>query len=230
MTYHLAINDIEPDHWVAWVLELHGCFAKGKTKEKAVALAPDAIQKYFLWRKKHDALFVIPKEPIETETAEAVRSFAVEDYFVNALFEHDKRPLTAGDLQEIGEILSYTRKDLQEVFSGLSVEQLNRPIEGEVTGSIAGVLKHIATAEMWYFDRIGKTFPKENRPADLFALLAVSRHHTIMNLPFLMGDVTVYEKRSELWTARKVIRRTLWHEIAHTRQIERYRDKMIGTM
>ncbi len=226
MTYHLAINDIEPNHWVAWVLELHGCFAKGRTKEEAIALAPNIIRNYFNWRKKHGTSFVIPKEPIEIEIAEDIRSFAVEDYFVNALFEHDKKPLTAEDLREISEILSYTRKDLLEVMAGISTEQINRPIEGEVTGSIAGVIKHIATAEMWYFDRIGLTFPREKRPDDLMELLALSRRYTLENLPRLLGDISIHEKRNELWTARKVLRRTLWHEIAHTRQIERYRNNI----
>ncbi|MBN1212915.1 MAG: DinB family protein [candidate division Zixibacteria bacterium] len=225
MIFHLAINDIEPNHWVAWVLEFHGCFSKGKTYDEAVTLVPGIIRNYFQWRRKHEPSFVIPDGSIETEIIEGIRSFEVEDYFVNALFEHDKKLLTESDLTEIRKILSYTRQDLLEVIDSLSEEQINQPIEGEVTGSIAGVIKHIATAEMWYFDRIGLTFIREYRYDTLMDLLQDSRRHTLENIPRLLGDVTVHEKRKELWTARKVMRRTLWHEIAHTWQIERYKEK-----
>lgn len=225
MRYHLAINDIEPDHWVAWILEFHGCFSKGETYKDAVTFAPEAIHNYFLWRHKHESSFVIPDSQIETEITEDIRSYAVDDYFVNAFFEYDKNPLTENDLVEIGKILSFTRKDLLEVIADLSENLMNQPIETEVTGSVAGVIKHIATAEMWYCDRIGLTCPKEHRPERLIDLLHFSRHHTLENLPRLLNTVAVYEKRDELWTAQKVMRRTLWHEIAHTRQIQRYKKR-----
>ncbi|MFZ5980595.1 MAG: type II toxin-antitoxin system HicB family antitoxin [Candidatus Zixiibacteriota bacterium] len=223
MIYHLAINDVEPGHWVAWVTELHGCFSRGKTCDETVASAQKGIGDYFRWRRKHDSSFVIPASPVKTEIAEDIRSFDVDDYFVNALFEHDKKPLTETDLAEIEELLTYTRKDLQELIASLSEEQINRPIEREVTGSIAGVIKHIASAELWYFDRIGLSFPRDDYPENLMELLCVSREHTLKNIPILLGDGAIHERRDELWTARKVLRRTLWHEIAHTRQIERYK-------
>ncbi|MDD3733063.1 MAG: DUF664 domain-containing protein [candidate division Zixibacteria bacterium] len=225
MLFHLAINDIEPNHWVAWVIEWHGCFSKGETYKDAIAFASDAIHNYFQWRHNHEPTFVIPDSQRETEITEDIRSYAVDDYFVNALFEYDKNPLNENDLAEIGKILSYTRKDLLEEIADLSENLMNQPIETEVTDSIAGVIKHIATAEIWYFDRIGLTCPKEHRPERLIDLLHFSRHHTLENLPRLLNNVAVYEKRNELWTARKVMRRTLWHEIAHTRQIARYKRK-----
>ncbi len=225
MRYHLAINDIEPDHWVAWILEFHGCFSKGKTYQDAVTFAPKAIHNYFLWRHKHESSFVIPESQLGTEITEDIRSYMVDDYFVNALFEHDRIPLTENDLVEIGNILSFTRKDLLEVIADLSENLMNQPIETEVTGSIAGVIKHIATAEMWYFDRIGLTCPNEQRPERLIDLLHFSRRHTLENMPQLLNNVAIYEKRDELWTSRKVMRRTLWHEIAHTRQIQRYKKR-----
>ena len=228
MVFHIAINDIEPDHWVAWVLDLHGCFSKGKTYEEAVTLVPEVIRGYFQWLLKHDPLTVVFDGPIKIEIVEDIRSYAVDDYFVNALFEHDKNGLKESDLNEIRKILSYSRKDLIEVIADLSDSQLNEPVQGEVTGSIAGVIKHIATAELWYFDRIGLTFPGEKYPDNLMDLLKISRNHTLENLPRLSGDITVHEKRNELWTARKVMRRTLWHEIAHARQIERYKERLRG--
>jgi hypothetical protein len=49
MRYHLGVEDIEPDHRVAWVFELPGCFASARTQTEAVAAAPARIAAYFRW-------------------------------------------------------------------------------------------------------------------------------------------------------------------------------------
>lgn len=40
----VGIEDIEPDHWVAWLLPVPGCYASGRTEDDALAGVPDACR------------------------------------------------------------------------------------------------------------------------------------------------------------------------------------------
>jgi len=223
MVYHIGINDIESDHWVAWVFDLHGCFSKSRSREKAIAGVPGIIKEYFLWISKHNPSFVPPEATIRVILAEDIKSYSVnDDYIVNAFFDHDSRLLTSDDIDEISRLLSYTRRDLNDVIACITPEQMDRHIEGEVQSTIRGILNHVATAERWYFDRIDLAFDRSKFPDDVVGKLKTVRKHTIAMLPELVGKGQVFLKRDERWSARKVLRRTLWHEIAHTRQIIRY--------
>ncbi|MEK7327889.1 MAG: hypothetical protein AAB217_21800 [Chloroflexota bacterium] len=45
------------------------------------------------------------------------------------------------------------------------------------------------------------------------------RAHSRACLPKLISDTQIVTLVDEAWSARKVLRRTLWHERDHTRQI-----------
>jgi hypothetical protein len=223
MLYRVGVNDIEPDHWLAHVFDLDGCFSKAATSEGAIAGVPAAIREYFAWLKRHEPNFSTADEAVDVVVAEDIRSVALPDgYFSNAFFEDDRRVLNGSDIDTIRRLLVYTRQDLTDVIDSISPEQLDRHIEREVTGSIKGVINHIATAEWWYCDRLDMALPRTDLPEGIADRLRMSREHSLSMLPALVGMTRVTEKRGEKWSARKVLRRTLWHEIAHTRQIQKY--------
>jgi predicted RNase H-like HicB family nuclease/uncharacterized damage-inducible protein DinB len=223
MLYQLGVEDIEPNHWVTWVLELPGCFSKARTREDAIANAPSRIAQYFEWLASYGCESPHHPDKIEVEVGESWDSFISEDdYIVNAFFEDDRRPLSGDDVAHVMKLLEYTRKDLLQVIRQISPAQLDKPIEGEVQGTIRGVLKHIATAERWYFDRLNLAFDRKEMPEDVIDMLDKVRTYTRHKLPQLVGDTRITEKVGEHWSARKLVRRTLWHERAHTEQIIRY--------
>jgi predicted RNase H-like HicB family nuclease len=223
MHYEVAVNDIEPGNWVAWVLSLDGCFSRGGTHDDAVEGVPDAVAAYYRWLKDHDPEFITPDEAAEFTVAEDIRSRVLPNgYYANAFFDDDRKLLTADDAARVGRLLSYTRQDLMSVIRRISPEQMDRPIEAEVRGCIRKVIRHIASAEWWYWDRLELAFDWQDMPSDTLSSLEKSRAHTLAHLPELVGDKRIVEKRSEMWSARKLARRALWHEIVHTRQIERY--------
>jgi uncharacterized damage-inducible protein DinB/predicted RNase H-like HicB family nuclease len=223
MLYRLGVEDIEPNHWVAWVLELPGCFSKARTREGALADAPSRIARYFEWLAGYGCESPRPPEKIEVEVSESWDSFiSQDDYIVNAFFEDDRRPLRSDDVTHVLKLLEYTRKDLLQIIQQISPAQLDKPIEGEVQGTIRGVLKHIATAERWYFDRLNLAFDRKEMPENVMDMLDKVRTYTRHKLPQLVGDTRITEKVGEHWSARKLVRRALWHERAHTEQIVRY--------
>jgi predicted RNase H-like HicB family nuclease len=150
MLYHLDVEDIEPNHWVAYVYELPGCFSMANTYEEAVACAPSHIAAHFAWLLKHGSATRLSSEPIEVTVAEVCRSFTSEgDYLVNAFFAHDREPLSDYDVRAGLSLLESTRRDLLELIQPLSDEQLSQALEGEMQQSIEGILNHLAWAERW---------------------------------------------------------------------------------
>jgi len=223
MLYQLGTEDIEPNHWVTWVFDLPGCFSKARNREDAVAKAPSRIAQYFEWLSSHNYKAPRVAEPIEVEVSESFNSFISEgDYIVNAFFKDDRRLLSHDEIEHALRLLEYTRSDLLQVIQQMSSEQLERPIRREVQGSIRGILNHVAWAEWWYFDRLNLAFKEEEMPEDVMKMLEKVRTHTRRQLLQLVSDTTITERTGEQWSARKIVRRTLWHERAHTQQIIRY--------
>jgi uncharacterized damage-inducible protein DinB len=204
MIYAVGVEDIEPDHWVAWAFAHPGLTGKGSTPDEAVA-----------------SLQTVLKDG-DIQVTEQFRAYPSEDdpdYLVNAFFEDDKRSLTSDEVRTALDELETSRQELLRLVSRVPLDVLAQSIASEVFGSVQGILRHIARAEWWYCDRLaaapaGMAFPEEP-----FTALAVSRDNTRARLPTLVGDERITTLVGETWSARKVLRRTLWHERDHTRHI-----------
>jgi len=207
--FHLSVEDIEPNHFVAYVFELPGCFGNGATMDEAIARVPARL-----------AARLGVSDPPQLEVVEVFTSWISEgDYRVNAFFEADRPPLTAAEVEEGLELLIKSRQALMQVIQKVPKDAVDRQDERAARGSITGTLLHIANAEAWYFDRLGLALPREQLPADALERLEAVRTHTLSTLPKLAGDARITERQGEQWSGRKVLRRTLWHEGDHTNQI-----------
>ncbi|HLA05796.1 MAG TPA: hypothetical protein VJ022_00005, partial [Anaerolineales bacterium] len=100
-------------------------------------------------------------------------------------------------------------------------EQLKKEISGEIRGSINGILNHIAIAENWYFDQLDYGLKREKLSDDPLDKITTVRANTQEQLVKLIDDKRITKNCDELWSARKIMRRTLWHELDHVQQIER---------
>jgi uncharacterized damage-inducible protein DinB/predicted RNase H-like HicB family nuclease len=222
MRIHLAVEDVEPNHWIAWALDLPACFSSATTIADAVAHAPQKIAEYFSWLLSHDSLLLIVNEPIEVEVVEIFHSFVsseAPDYIVNAFFKDDRCPLGYWDVEIALRLLDWTRQDLLSVIHLTTQDQLTKAIPGEVRGSITGILNHVAIAENWYFNQLGYSLERAQLPSDSLEILALVRANTREQLVKLIGNERITKNCDELWSARKIVRRTLWHERDHTQQI-----------
>ncbi len=221
MTYKIGLEIIEPDNWVAFVFDFPGCFSQAKIQIECIDNIPNAITEYLNWCEGYET--AESEHEIQFEITEKFTELKYQDdYTINAFFEHDKKPLTQDDIYRIEWILNLTRKDLMNVIQTAKPEQLKQTIERERQTNIIGILKHIATAELWYWESLALAFPRDELPRDIIASLHKTRTHTLLNLEKLINNDNINERRGEKWSARKIIRRLLWHERIHTRQIERY--------
>ena len=223
MRYRLAVEDMEPGHWIAWALDVPGCFSSARTQEEAVTQAPAKIAEHLAWLAEHGRAG--PANSIEADDVEVFLSFPSKEdpeYIVSAFFDDDRRPLTADDVDYGLWLLDCTRRDLMDTVTTLPPDQLDRPtVASKEFETVPGILNHIAIAEWWYFDRLDMGLVSNWRelPADPLTKLEQVRAHSRACLPKLIGDTRIVTLVDEAWSARKVLRRTLWHERDHTQQI-----------
>lgn len=222
MKYRLAVEDIEQNHWVAWALDLPGCFSSARTPEAAVLMAPTAISRYFTWLVNHGYKNPPRRDGIEVEVVERFKSYVSNGmYVVNAFFDHDRSPLEAEEVEFGAWLLGCTREDFDDLTRDIPAEVLAKQIPGQAHGNILGIVEHVAWSEWWYFDSLDLAFPREKMPPDPFEMIARVRQHTLETLPKLVGRDQIVSRSGERWSPRKVLRRTLWHETDHTRHIEK---------
>lgn len=200
--YAIGIEDIEPDHWVAWIFAFPGRFGSGRTEAEALAAVPVAIARELALAAEHG---------IEVDVTERWRAFPAADepdYLVNAFFDDDARPLTEGEISAGLGRLAASRAALLRLLAA-------EPLPGEVIE----IARHIANVEWWYLDRLGLAPRRADAPGDLGHDLTWARDALTAVLPRLAGDTIGSERVGERWSPRKVLRRAIWHERDHVEQI-----------
>lgn len=210
MIYEAGVEDIEPNHWVAWAFARPGFTGKGRTAEAAIAHLQSLLSDGEVKVVEQFHAYPSPQDP---------------EYLVNAFFEDDRRPLTDQEISFALDELVLSRRTFLAQVEPVPSDVLARIIPGERFESIYGIIRHVAVAEWWYCQRIGGVADWKALPADSLDALATSRANTRRFLPTLVDDQRTITLMDETWSARKVLRRTLWHERDHTQHIaERLRE------
>lgn len=157
--------------------------------------------------------------PIETAVAEQFASYTHPDdpdYIINAFFDDDRRPLGFWDVEIALRIMAWTRDDLLALMPDV---QRRASFDKEKFTAAADILKHIAIAEIWYLDRLDMGLARPSLSDDPWEMLVAVRANAQEQLIRLIGDRHIIEKSGEAWSVRKIVRRLLWHEQDHTRQL-----------
>jgi hypothetical protein len=157
--------------------------------------------------------------------SEIIRTWESEPgYEVNAFFAADRPPILKRELPLFRDLLKAGRRSLLAVVEGLRDTDLTRKYEGE-RWSILEILGHVAGAEWWYLERVGVAFDRAELPDEVFLRLGKVREYLVENLPRLATVAGVFSRTGETWSARKVLRRALWHERDHTAHILQLRAR-----
>ena len=232
MKFRIGIENNNDGRTIAWALEHPGCFAYGADAAEALANFPGAARAYSTWLADNGGDWLALADdplPVNEETFDV--SFVDLDFnlaepgrgsMVESFFRHDWKPLTATDIERLLRLLAWSRQDLLSVVQGLSPDQLTRPHPGE-RWDINGILRHVGGAEWWYQERIGFPFPtrEDDLPSEPIARLEMVRAHLVDLLPKVEGLHRVLGLEGELWSPRKAMRRTVWHERDHAEHIRK---------
>ncbi len=232
MILRVGIEDNNDNRSIAWALEHPGCFAYGSDAMEAQAAMQSAAYDYAAWVRQHDMSWM-DADSIEGQMEESFDAYIVHsdledvpgggDYQVESFFLFDAQPLDGTDVERALKILNWSRQDLLDSIEGFDTAKLEQRYPGE-RWNINGILNHVAHAEWWYQERIGFPFPgrEEDLPAKPLEALELVRAHFVSLLPKLEEVRHTVDKEGELWSPRKVLRRSAWHErdhVAHIRKL-----------
>ena len=210
--------------WIAHTPDLPGCFASNENRETAIQAISAAIDNYLDWCKKHGLRITGLSAPMIV--SEVIRAWEFEDgHIVNAFFASDRPPLIGAEIKEFELLLDATYEDLLNSVEDIEPENLNKILPGEQR-SIYEVLQHVAKSEWWYLDRLGLAFPRDGIPEDAKIFLREVHAHIRAMLPELQKRGGVMTVAGETWSARKVLRRSLWHRRDHTAHIAKLRARL----
>ena len=229
MIFRVAIeNNNEGYRSIAWALEHPGCYAYGGDADQALENLPDAIRKYARWIEEHETPWLDPHDP-ELIVEETFNDYDITpefdivekgEYTVEPFFQYEWKPIDAEEMEAALKLLDWSRQDLLTLLEGLTPEQWSFKGEGE-RWDVSGIVKHVGGAEWWYLDRLGLAFPREEVPAEPLERLERVRKLMLAVLPGLVDIKQVDGLDGELWSPRKVLRRTCWHERDHTDHIRK---------
>jgi hypothetical protein len=228
MIFRVGIENNNDGRTIAWALEHPGCYGYGADAGEACTNLESEIVQYADWIHQHEAGNWLEIDNVQIEVEETFEAYFIEEnfdkakdggkYMVESFFRHDWKPLKKEEIDHALLMLEWSRKDLIRTISNLSAETREADHPGE-RWSINGILKHIATAEWWYLERLGKAFSKSELDKDPLPRLVKTRGQFTHVLPSLEGVEQVVGLDGEIWSPRKSLRRALWHERDHTEHI-----------
>lgn len=224
----IGIENGNEGRTIVWVLEHLGCFSYGENSQEALDELPAVVQEYNEWLTLHklEKEMIPPNQDIYIDSTWEVYqidenyTITSDGYEVNAWFQDDWRPLTEDKIALGIELLNICREDLLSTVKDLSNEKLIKKLPGE-RWTIAGILKHVASADWWYLDRLGMAFPSDQLPSEPVDRLDEVRSYMVEVLPSLTGSKLVVGIDGEFWSPRKLMRRAAWHDRDHTFHIKK---------
>jgi predicted RNase H-like HicB family nuclease len=215
---------------MAWVAELPGCYARGRTAALALEKVPLAVYEYCAWLRSHgeELETVGPVDVVATETV-AVRS-NLGQAESTALFSFDETPVAGTPLLAL-RAAQYARADILDLLPRLHPAMLNLTLEG-ANRTLAQTLDHVILTDVWYTLRTLRPDQVDER----VFLLSSLRDAT---LP-VWAEAADHQEPSEVsqyadpnraepdqgWTRYKALRRLVWHDRLHYRQLARYNDRL----
>ncbi len=214
---------------MAWVAELPGCYARGRTTQEALDKIPLAVFEFCVWLQTHGEELDSPGA-VSVARPEVLRVASdLGQAESTALFRFDQAP-PAGAAALALRAAQYARADLLEMLPRLHPDMLNLRLEG-ANRSLVQTLDHLILTDVWYALR---SATPNNVEARIY-LLSVLRDAI---LPLLAQAVDAADpfvsqyadpNRAEPdqgWTPFKALRRLVWHDRLHYRQLSRHNERL----
>lgn len=215
----LFLEDIE-GVFLLFALDLPGCFAEGGSEAEALSSFPAALADYCAWLAAHGESE--PAARASIRVAERIESYRLADgYEVNALFAPERSPPDQHFLDQSLRLLRASGADFSAAVRSIPVEEWDEPL-GTGERTVRQVVDHVIRAEAWYLSHFAdstrlETLHQTPDPLVRFDLGRAALIAWLMNAPSDRLALVIQEE--EEWTARKLIRRTLWHERTHRAEI-----------
>jgi hypothetical protein len=221
------------DDVTATVFTLPGCVATAATIDALHALLSAAIGAHTAWLARHGEDPAVPADGYEVEEdVDAAASGAADGEFC---FSDDLRPLSLGELEDGLRLMAHARADLIDSAAGLPELLLDwRPPISAMARvdpwnpgvlTIREIVTSVGRSEFYYRTALRNDPPPEE-PADELGNPDLQRRRLEEALRAASAESgAVYRPRRpwqegrEAWTARKVLRRVISHELFHAAEV-----------
>jgi len=209
---------------LAWALDYPGVFTYGNDDAEALMRMPREMLRFENWLNLHTDQPWVQLEGLDMHIDETFEVSVVwydgKTHGVHSFFRSDLLPLTVEDVQKAQLIFNWQREELLAGVETLPEEIMKHEFDGQ-RWTIEGILEHIARVEKWYFSHMGFEIMLPAESDNPLHLLEISATATNLYLPQLIGIDEVFTHHKEKWSARKLVRRLLWH---HRDHIDHIRD------
>ncbi len=193
--------------FLADVVELPGCLARGVTRDDAISRVRAAFADY---------LELLTSRGVSTEHWKDLDpgAFEVRDAPAPFTFPEDFQPMQEHELRDFLHRFEASRAALLALVRGLSSDEIERRVTPEAW-SIRETLEHVALSEVRLLSRLEKWPDPEFATLQAVHRMAFQRF-SVMEPEDTSLDHTIDGRR---WSTRKVMRRMLEHEYEHLGQI-----------
>lgn len=230
MQVHVGIEVDAQGQAMAWVGELPGCYTRGRTASIALEKIPLAVYEYCVWLQAHGEEMAPPGEVKIVDVQTVLVTSDLGQAESQGLFQFDLVP-APGMSSLAMRAAHYARADLLDLLPQLGPGLSAPPLEG-TNRSISQTLDHILLADLWYAIRL---LPPDSLEGRDYLLRAVRDACVPAMAEWAEDDaapapVHVYTQHSlesdrepdpESWTGYKALRRYVWHDRLHYRNLSR---------
>lgn len=226
---HVGVEVDEAGLAMAWVQEYVGCTSHGRSREEAVRLVPDALRSFWSWLREHGEPDV-PEDDEEIVISEVVTcrvGSRLVDGDSEGFFSFDQAPVVPSEFERALRFMAYARSDVVALAQDLG-DGLHRVV-GRSGRSVGATLGHLAFADLWYAQRVGRVLDGtwETYLLDRLRNISVDwLQHSFLeegrgDMSFVTPDAWGGTGREETWTLAKALRRYVWHDLIHMRAMRR---------
>lgn len=194
-----------------------GAFTRGASKEEALLKMPDEIRRFQLWKGE------TPFDDYEIEIVQEKKSdLQIKDADSDVLFTTEKSPLTVEEYRYLKSLALKSAKDFHALYSSFpdknkSALPCRKTFYGSVPRTAEEMYRHTKNVNEYYFSEIGV---KSNNEGDIFSCRARG-FDTLESIADYLSLETVTGSYGESWSARKVLRRFIWHDRIHAKAMYR---------
>lgn len=195
VTAYDAYVEIAPDgSALAQLLDLPGCYGRGRTEPEALATLTAAIPGYYAWLQRHDDYTPVVAGPHVVAVRERVPTPP------GALFTPDAEPVEPGDLEIDTALLEWAYADLLALASAAP------------DAVLASALDPLLRGQLWLISRLEaspRPTPLEALPGGPRVRLRTIAQASVARLRAATEDERgrILEHEGERWSLRKVLRR-----------------------
>lgn len=221
-----AVIEYNADGYLIHAENYAGAFARGRTKQEALAKFPFEMKQYTEWLGVHSA--EIPNIRITVIQEEHSR-LQICDADSDIIFESEKLPLAIATYCALKRLALQSAADFQRLYDSVpgKTESLlppRRTFYGDVPVTAKAMYQHTKNVNRYYFGEIGVDVSNEPdivscRKAGLAIIETADGY---LDNPVFNGSY------GEQWSLHKALRRFIWHDRIHARAMYRRAAALYG--